>query len=87
MKRSTLRLDVEFDRTHLDSDVDATRRQIEEWADQAIEANARSMTDRSLTTDGCMVYFLFASIALALVLLFVGPPGIGSRSFPAKHDC
>ncbi len=74
MKRSTLRRDVDFNRTHLDSDVDTTRRQIAEWADQAIETNARFMTNRSLTTDGCMVYFLFASIALALVLLLQSAP-------------
>jgi hypothetical protein len=74
VKRSTLRRDVDFDRTHLDSDVDTTRRQIAEWADQAIETNARFMTNRSLTTDGCMVYFLFASIALALVLLLQSAP-------------
>jgi hypothetical protein len=74
VKRSTLRRDVDFDRTHLDSDVDTTRRQIAEWADQAIETNARFMTNRSLTTDGCMVYLLFASIALALVLLLQSAP-------------
>jgi hypothetical protein len=74
VKRSTLRRDVDFNRTHLDSDVDTTRRQIAEWADQAIETNARFMTNRSLTTDGCMVYFLFASIALALVLLLQSAP-------------
>jgi len=74
VKRSTLRRDVEFNQPDLDSDVDATRRQIEEWADQAIEANARFKTNRSLPTDGCMVYFLFASIALALVLLLSAPP-------------
>jgi hypothetical protein len=74
VKRSTLRRDIDFNRTHLDSDVDTTRRQIAEWADQAIETNARFMTNRSLTTDGCMVYFLFASIALALVLLLQSAP-------------
>jgi hypothetical protein len=73
VKRSNLLRRIEFDRTGLDSDVDETRRQMAEWADQKIESNSRwesrFMASRSLTTDGCMVYFFFASIALALVLL------------------
>lgn len=73
MKRSTLRRHIEFGPTRLDFDVDETRHQIAEWADQEIEANSRwesrFMASRSLTTDGCIVYFFFASIALALLLL------------------
>jgi hypothetical protein len=73
VKRSNLLRRAEFDRTGPDSDVDETRRQMAEWAAKEIEANARFesqfMTSRSLTTDGCIVYFFFAAIVLALILL------------------
>jgi len=73
VKRSTLRRHLEFDQIRQDFDVDETRRQIAEWADQEIDANSRweyrFKASHSLTTDGCLVYFFFASIALALLLL------------------
>ena len=69
VKRSNLLRRIAFDRTHVDSDVKEIRRQLAEWADQEIEANSRFKANRSLTTDGCMVYFFFASIALALFQL------------------
>jgi len=73
VKRSTLRQHIEFDQIRQDFDVDETRRQIAEWADEQIGAKSRLerrfKASRSLTTDGCIVYFFFASIALALVLL------------------
>jgi len=77
VKRSNLLRRIAFDRTHVDSDVKEIRRQMAEWADQEIEANSRLKSrfkaNRSLTTDGCMVYFFFASIALAFVLLLQLP--------------
>jgi len=73
VKRNNLLRRAEFDQKGPDSDVDETRRQMAEWAAHEIEANARFesrfMTSRSLTTDGCIVYFFFAAIVLALILL------------------
>jgi len=72
VKPSTLRRHIEFDPRHLDSDLEETRHQITEWADRQIvksrwESQFAAM--RGLSTEGCMVYFFFASIALALLLL------------------
>ena len=79
MKRSNLLRRFEFNRTHVDSDVMEIRRQMAEWADQEMEANSRLKSrftvNRSLTTDGCMVYFFFASIVLALLLLLQSSAG------------
>ncbi|HMF00959.1 MAG TPA: hypothetical protein VKK06_13815 [Terriglobia bacterium] len=73
MKRSTLHQHIDFDEIRQDFNMDETRRQIAEWADQKIEANSRwesrFKASRSLTTDGCMIYFFFSSISLALLLL------------------
>jgi len=67
VKRSTLHQHIDFDEIRQDFNMDETRRQIAEWADQKIEANSRwesrFKASRSLTTDG------FSSISLALLLL------------------
>jgi len=72
VKHSTLRQHIEFDPRRLDSDLEERRHQITAWADRQIvksrwESQFAAM--RGLSTNGCMVYFFFASIALALLLV------------------
>jgi transcriptional regulator NrdR family protein len=62
----------EFDLRRLDSDVEKTRLQITAWADRQIvksQWESQFAAMRGLSTEGCIIHFFFASIALALVLL------------------
>jgi len=59
---------IEFVPKRLDSDLEETRHQITAWADRQIvksrwESQFAAM--RGLSTDGCMIYFFFAFLALA----------------------
>jgi hypothetical protein len=62
----------EFDPRRLDSDLEKTRHQITAWADRQIvksQWESQFAAMRGLSTEGCIIHFFFASIALALVLL------------------
>ena len=59
---------IEFVPKRLDSDLEETRHQITAWADRQIvksrwESQFAAM--RGMSTDGCMISFFFAFLALA----------------------